>query len=262
MALLQGSCVCVVTVNTEARSVSDKKVWTFSHMRRMAGITLALFSRGVCDSILPITIDVMAAETQARLFLQQIGGLVVAMRRMTGVAVQPGSRLMGVGSRTDLPHAVMAGQTDLVAPVRKQGILLAGMRLMTAITLSFLEWLVPELVLPLQRVLLVATATQVGPRIDQEIPFIATVGLMTAGTVARHKRGMLTGIGHLFGDLVMTTKAEFFLRHGQQAGPLTLVRLVTGQTVAVSGRGVLDSHLASKVCMTLQAQLLRIACHQ
>ena len=54
----------------------------------MTDATLTFLSGSMGGSILPIAVDIMAPQAKPRLFSQQVCRFPVAMRGMTGIAVQ------------------------------------------------------------------------------------------------------------------------------------------------------------------------------
>jgi len=235
---LQSRLVKVVTVDAQRTTCSLEQIRPVRHMGGVTGIALAFLGRGVRNTVLPVAVDLVAAQAKARLLLEQIGGFIVAVCRVAGVAVQASDRFMSMLSRGDRLQLVVAGQANSVALGRQQGRLLTGVRIMTGEAVTLLEWQVPVRLMLLHSVGLVTICAEVSVFRDQQRREATAMRLVAARAVALHERLVLSGHGHLFIEALMTVKTELFLRHGQQGLSPAFVRLMAGQARLLACRGM------------------------
>ena len=179
VASFQRRGINLMAISAKGAAVGLEQVGPVRGIGGMAGIALPLSGRFMGDAVLPVTIYLVAAQAESRLFLQQVGGFVVAVRRVTGIAVETRGRLMGMfGGRNPL-QLIVAAQTDRIAVIRQQGRLVTGVGLMTGLTRPFPERLVPDRLLALQVLLLVATGAKVGTFGKQQSGDLSAMRLVT-----------------------------------------------------------------------------------
>jgi hypothetical protein len=94
MTLLETILIEIMTCSTEPERGILKQLRPGTEMGQVAGFAVARLGRLMAAALLPVTINVMTAQTERRFILEQISIAVKTVAVVTGDTVKSGHRLM------------------------------------------------------------------------------------------------------------------------------------------------------------------------